>query len=161
MKEFLQRLVPRREQHLGDPRSLRLRDITVPLTLSLPQTSSATSPWEWNLAGLLMNRSLPHLPTPTNGGPLNKAGCMAMTMAGPPTWIPARSTSRYFTQIPEGVPSVGVLVGKGGGSAGVDRGHEEYKHRILESSIPTSVQTHTCTRHKQTQPGTVRTAGMR
>lgn len=95
MREFLQGLVPRREQNLGDPRSLWLRDVILPLTLSLSQTSSATSLWEWNPAGLLMSRSVPPLPTRTKGGRLSKAGSMARTMAGPPTWIPARSTSRY------------------------------------------------------------------
>lgn len=96
MRKCLQGLVPRREQCFEGPRGMRLRYLTLPLTVSIPQTFSAMSLWEWSLAGFLMNRSVPHLPTLMGGGDLNKAGSMVMTMAGRPTWIPVRSISRYL-----------------------------------------------------------------
>ena len=96
MRDCLQGLAPRREECFESPGGMRLRYLTLSLTISMSQTFSAMSLWEWSLAGLLMNRSVPLLPTPTGGGDLSKAGSMVMTMAGHPTWIPTRSISRYL-----------------------------------------------------------------
>lgn len=154
MRACLQGLVPRREQRFGSPRGWRLQDLTLPLTVPVPQAFSATSLWEWSLAGLLMSRSAPHLPTLTGGGHLNKAGSTVMTMAGHPTWIPARSISRYLDA--RGCASVHVVVSKGSRSpARGDKGHRENEHSILENSTHSSIKTDVCARHKQT----VRTPG--
>lgn len=68
-------------------------------------------------------------------------------------WTPNLDSSKEYlqvlTQISEGGQSVSVVVGKGGSSsAGVDRGHKENKHSVLESSIHSSIQTNTYTRPK-------------
>lgn len=96
MRECLQGLVPRREVCFASPKGMRLRYLTLCLTISAPQTFSAMFPWEWSPAGLLTSRSVPPLPTLTGGGDLSKAGSTVMTTAGHPTWIPTRSISRYL-----------------------------------------------------------------
>lgn len=111
--EFLQGLAPKREQHFQSPGGSRLRDITLPLTISTPQTSSAMSLWEWNPAGLPMNRSVPHLPTLMEGGHPSKAGSMVTTMAGHPTWIPARNISRYSLRCTRGCAEDTCVGGQG------------------------------------------------
>lgn len=81
-------------------------------------------------------------------------------------WTPNLDSSKEYlqvrTQIPEGIQSVCVLVGKtGGSSARVNKGHKEYKHSMLENSITSSIQTSTCSRHKQAVQGTGPGAGIK
>lgn len=105
---------PYKDLSLEGSSVFRLKYLTLPLTISIPQTFSVMSPWEWSLAGLLMNRSVPHLPTLMGGGDLSKAGSTVMTMAGHPTWIPARNISRYLLSS-QRVCSVCVCTGGQGG----------------------------------------------
>lgn len=79
-------------------------------------------------------------------------------------WTPNLDSSKEYlqvrTEIPHGVPSVSGLVGAGGGSAGVAGGGENTQP-TLESSLRPSIQTRACTRHRETQPGAVLTAGIK
>lgn len=113
MRGCLQGLVPRREVCFASPKGMRLRYLTLYLTISSPQTFSAMSLWEWSLAGLLTSRSVPPPPTLTGGGDLSKAGSMVMTTAGHPTWIPTRNISRYLLGCQRVCKGGWVLMGKG------------------------------------------------